>query len=105
MLDDILGEVFAEAVFGRIGRSRRVQLVARLLFGLLGACLGLAGIWHFAGIDSTNRPLTASMIGLFAGMAAFFLFNVTLARRWRWPALLFAVSFGALFVARIAFGR
>ncbi|HEX9798686.1 MAG TPA: sulfatase [Thermoanaerobaculia bacterium] len=35
MVDDILAGIFGEAVFGRLGRSRRAQLLARRFFGLL----------------------------------------------------------------------
>ena len=37
MFDDWLSELFGEAVFGRLGHSRRAQLLARMFFGLLGA--------------------------------------------------------------------
>ena len=39
MIDDLLGELFGEAVFGRLSRSRRGQLLTRLFFGLLGALI------------------------------------------------------------------
>jgi len=37
MIDEFLVHIFGEAVFGRIGHSKRAQLLARLGFGLLGA--------------------------------------------------------------------
>ena len=106
MIDDLLGELFGEAVFGRLGRSRRAQLLARLFFGLLGAILGLIGAWHFT-VDRrevTNLVMHASMIAIFLFLACFSLFNVALGRRWRWPGVSFALSFAGLFVARILFG-
>lgn len=107
MLDDLLGGLFGEAVFGRLGRSRRAQLLARVFFGLLGAGLGIAGAVHFARRPdlTSNTPMWLSMIAMFMFMASFSLFNVGLGRAWRWPGTLFVVSFVALFVTRIMFGR
>jgi hypothetical protein len=67
VLDDLLGELFGEAVFGRLSRSRRAQLLLRMFFGLLGAGLGIAGAVHFArrpGVTS-NTPMWISMIAVF----------------------------------------
>jgi hypothetical protein len=44
------------------------------------------------------------MVAVFVFLASFSLFNVALARKWRWPLRLFVVSFAALFVSRIFFG-
>ncbi|HUO87463.1 MAG TPA: hypothetical protein VM617_08720 [Thermoanaerobaculia bacterium] len=106
MLDDILGELVGEAAFGRLGRSRRAQLVFRLLFGLLGAFLGLGGAIHFLRQppDTTNVAMHLSMVALFVSLACFSLFNVGMARRWKWPGLCFVASFVALFATRILFG-
>jgi hypothetical protein len=106
VIDDILAGIFGEVVLGGRGASRRAQLLARLFFGLLGAALGVAGALHFLRQPdlTTNTALRASIVSLFAGLACFFLFNVALARKWRWPGLLFVVSFVSLFVTRIAFG-
>jgi len=51
-----------------------------------------------------NIAMRASMVATFVFLASFSLFNVALGRTWRWPGLLFAASFGMLFVSRIAFG-
>ena len=108
MIDDLLVGLFGEAVFGRLGRSRRARLLWRIFFGLLGAGLGIAGAVHFgagAGTDVvTNAPLQASMVALFVFLAAFFLFNVGLGRRWKWPGIGFVLSFVGLFATRILFG-
>jgi hypothetical protein len=40
MIDDLLGELFGEAVFGRLGRSRPAQLLARLFFDPSGHSWG-----------------------------------------------------------------
>ena len=107
MLDNLLGELFGEAVFGRLGKSRRAQLLVRVFFGLLGAGLGIAGTLHFALRTNltNNAPMWISMIAMFAFLASFSLFNVGLGRTWRWPGKLFVVSVVALFVTRILFGR
>lgn len=106
MLDDLVGEIVGEAAFGRLSRSRRAQLLFRLFFGLLGAALGLMGALHFVRSppDTTNTPMYASMIALFVSLACLSLFNVGMARPWRWPGLCFVVSLVLLFVTRIAFG-
>ena len=79
MIDEMLVHIFGEAVFGRIGHSKRAQLIAR-------------------------APTRACMVLVFVGLACLSLFNVALARKWRWPALLFAASFVALFALRIGLG-
>lgn len=106
MLDDMLIEIFGEATLGRLTRSRRAQLLLRLFFGLLGAGLGAVGAVHFATKEglTTNLGMRLSMVGMLAFMGAFWLFNVAFARRWRWPGLMFVVSFVALFATRILFG-
>jgi len=107
MIDDLLGELFGEAVFGGLGRSRRAQLLFRVFFGLLGAGLGFGGAVYFSsrGLETTNLAMHASMIAVFVFLGAFFLFNVALGRRWRWPGIGFVASFVALFATRILFGR
>jgi hypothetical protein len=104
MIDDLLGELFGEAVFGRLSRSRRAQLLARLFFGALGALLGSALHFTVGRRDVTNPVMQASMIAVFLFLACFSLFNVALGRRWRWPGVCFALSFVGLFAARILFG-
>ncbi|HEY8534832.1 MAG TPA: hypothetical protein VIL25_00220 [Vicinamibacterales bacterium] len=106
MLDDLLGGLLGEAIFGRYRNTRRGQLYWRMFFGLLGAVLGLAGAAHIAAnFDTANVPMRLSAVGLMLALAAFSLFNVALLRPWRWPGLWFVASFVALFVSRIAFGR
>jgi hypothetical protein len=106
VIDDILADVFGGLAFGRLGRSKRAQLVARLAFGLLGAALAVIGAWHFAlaALPGAGSAMRASAVALFLFLGCFSLFNVALARRWRWPGRLFLASLLALFVARIAFG-
>jgi hypothetical protein len=105
MIDEMLVHIFGEAVFGRIGHSKRSQLIARLGFGVLGAGLAVVGAVYFARLDAAmHAPTRACMVLVFAGLACLSLFNVALARKWRWPALLFAASFVALFALRIGLG-
>ena len=106
MLDDLLAQIFGEAAFGRLGRSRRARLLARVFFGLLGAGLGVAGVVHFllkTGLTN-NTAMHGSMVAMFVFLACFSLFNVVLARKWRWPGRLFIASFVALFLSRILLG-
>ena len=104
-LGELLSGILGEAVMSRLGDSRRVQTLARMFFGLLGAGLGIAGAIHF-GLRSpgANLPMHLSMIALFLALASLCLFNVSLLRSWRWPGRLFVASFVALFATRILFG-
>ena len=106
MIDEALVQIFGEALFGRLGASARSRLLARLFFGLLGAALGIVGAFVIAErtASSPNLVLRVSIVALFAFLSAFSLFNIALARRWRWPGILFLVSLAATFVARIAIG-
>jgi len=45
------------------------------------------------------------VVALFAFLAVFCLFNVALARTWRWPGRMLVLSLVLLFVVRILFGR
>ena len=102
MIDEMLVHIFGEALFGRIGHSKRAQLLARLGFGLIGAGLAIVGAVHFARLDAAmDAAMRACMVLVFIGLGSFSLFNVALARRWRWPGVLFVASFIALFAARI----
>jgi hypothetical protein len=107
VLDDLIGELVGHAIGSRLSESRRTQLLLRLFFGLLGTGLGIAGAVHFASRTglTQNAALRLSIVAVFLFVASFSLFNVALGRTWRWPAKLFIVSFVAMFVARIAFGR
>jgi hypothetical protein len=104
MIDEMLVHLFGEAVFGRLGASRRAQLIARLFFGLLGAGLGLAGAVLFLRRDAAGPVMRAGIAAFFACMGAFWLFNVALGRTWRWPGILTIASLVAVIVARLAFG-
>lgn len=106
MIDEMLGQLFGEALFGKLTNTRRTQLLLRLFFGLLGATLGTIGAIHFAlktGFTS-NAALRVSIILVFLSLAAFSLFNIALGRKWRFPAILFVLSFVAVFATRFLFG-
>ena len=106
MIDEFLIQVFGQAAFGSLGRSRRTQLLCRMFFGLIGAVLGTIGAVHFAlrtGF-TTNSAFRFFIVSLFVFLASFSLFNIALARKWRWPAVFFVLSFIAMFVSRILFG-
>ncbi|MBZ0089051.1 MAG: hypothetical protein K8H90_01605 [Thermoanaerobaculia bacterium] len=106
MIDDLLGAIFAEAVFGRLTKSRRAQLFLRMFSGLLGAGLAAVGAVHFAiRADFTqNLAMRISLFATFAFLACFSLFVVGLGRMWRWPGKLFIASLVALFASRLLFG-
>ncbi|HKY21808.1 MAG TPA: hypothetical protein VJM31_11390 [Vicinamibacterales bacterium] len=106
MIDDILEGVFGEVLRGRVSTSRRAQLLARVFVGLLGTGLGLIGAVHMfrrSGAQ-TNGAMSASMVAMFVCLACFFLFNVALGRAWRWPWVLFGLSFVSMVATRILFG-
>ena len=106
MLGELVAGLIGEAAFGRLGRSQRAQVVFRVGFGLLGFALGVAGAIHFWRLPEpiTNLPMLVSMIAFFVTFACFWLFNVAMKRRWRWPGLGTIMSFVALFATRILFG-
>ncbi len=104
MIDELLVELFGHAVFGRMGASRRAQLLARMFFGFLGAGLSGAGAWYiatrsdYAAAPAAFREWT---IAVFAFLGCFWLFNVALGRTWRWPGVMFVLSVVGLFVSRL----
>ena len=105
MVDEILAEIFGRALFGRLGESRRTQLLARVFFGLLGTLLCTVGAVHFVrAVAPRYTAMSMCMVAMFAFLAAFCLFNIALLRRWRWPGLAFVFALVALFATRFAFG-
>jgi hypothetical protein len=102
-LDDLLGSIFDDADLGTI-RSRRAQLIARMAFGLTGAALCLAGAWIFLTRDGLggSAVMQGAMAVVFVGLAACCLFNVMLARPWKWPWLLALASLVLLFASAVA---
>ena len=105
MIDALLAQLFGEALFGRYTPSRRAHLLARLFFGLIGAALGIAGAAYMTlRPDGASPPMRLALALLFLSIGAFWLLNVGLARKWRWPGVLVAASLIALIAARFIFG-
>lgn len=106
MLDDLLADLFGEALYRSFGDSRRLKAVFRIGFGLLGAGLGLfgAGWMLLSGEVEGGWHLRLAMASMFVFMGAFWLCNAALLRRWGWPWKGFALSFAGLFVLRILLG-
>ena len=96
-LDDLLDGI------GDLGTSKRAQAVVRVLFGLLGTLLSVAGAWHMTGYDASPHFRLAAVL-LFVFLGAFFLVNVALRRRSAWPWKGFIASFVLLFLVRVVLG-
>ena len=84
-------------------KSKRAQSVMRVLFGLVGTALSAVGAWHTLDYDASLHFRLAG-VALFVFLGAFFLVNVTLARKSTWPLKGFAAAFVMLFVVRILLG-
>ena len=83
----------------------RTALVVRSFFGILGTALCAFGAVHlWRGDTIPGLPLKVAAVGLMLALAAFFLCNVLLQRRWRWPLWMVALGLPLLFVVRIVFG-
>lgn len=105
MIDELLGQVFGEAIFRRYAPSRRAQLLARLFFGLLGFALGVGGAIHITTSgDTAGAHLRLAMAAFLLSFGTFWLLNVGLARRWRWPGVLTVASLISLIAARLLLG-
>lgn len=97
-LDDLLDGLGPDLI-----RSKRARGLARALFGLLGVGLSCAGAWNTLGYHASFHFRLVA-VGLFVFVGAFFLVNVTLARRASWPWKGFVAAFVLLFVVRIVLG-
>ena len=104
----MIGDLLAGLIQGYISSrtaSERWQIVIRVSFGAIGCVLALMGIITFGFQRAEpSRPLRLTIVLLFISLAAFCFFNVILLQRWRWPGVLFAASFVAMFVARLFWG-
>jgi hypothetical protein len=105
-LDDLFGQLFSDGLAEGLTSSRRVQLVARMLLGLVGAGLGLAGCVVFLTSPAIGGtpPMRLAMAATFFFLATASTCNLMLGRRWRWPFAGIGISVIALFVSRIVFG-
>lgn len=99
MFDDLFDEIDLSR---RGGGPYRHQTLFRVAFGVLGIALSVAGAARSLTYPSARFRIAAAIV--FVALGCFCLFNVVLARSWRWPPVLFALSLVALFVARIALG-
>ena len=102
MLDDLF-EGLLDALFSGKNASKRTEVFVRVLFGLMGVALSVAGIYHMVGYDAGWHFRLAAAANLFF-LACFCAFNITLLLKWRWPGRYFVMSFVALFLVRILFG-
>ncbi len=100
MDDDGLGEF----VLG--GKpSPRAASIARSFFGLLGTALGAFGAWYlWTSGKIPGLPLRLAMVSLLSSVAAVFLANVLLQRRWRWTLWWAASGLPLAFLVRLVFG-
>lgn len=106
MIDDLLGALFEGATVENLSNSRRVQLLFRILFGLIGGGLGAVGAVHF-GFNTElteNVAMRVCFAALFVFLGCFSLFNIALGRPWRWPGKLFLASLAAIFITRFLWG-
>jgi hypothetical protein len=101
MLDEIFEGILEGITLGE--PSKRAGNIIRILFGLMGTFLGFAGMVHVMGYDASLHFRLAGAV-LFFFLACLCCFNIMFLRRWKWPGLMFALSFVGLFVVRILFG-
>ena len=104
----MIGELLAGLLQGYLASrtpSQRWQTVVRVFFGAIGCVLALMGVvtFGFQRVDP-SLPMRLTIVLLFISLAAFCFFNVMLLLRWRWPGVLFAASFVAMFVTRLLWG-
>ena len=86
--------------------GRRGQTVIRVLVGLVGALLALAGLYKgiVEGFGGAGLMFRAAGCLVFGFLLCLCMFNVALHRPWRWPGLGFVASLVAIFLVRVIFG-
>jgi len=102
MLDDLFSDILGDMLFGR-DPSKRTQNVMRVLFGLLGVCLSIAGVVKTMSYDAGIAFRLAGVF-MFVMLVCFCGFNIVLLRKWKWPGRGLLLSLPALFVVRFIFG-
>jgi amino acid transporter len=102
MLDDLFSDILGDMVFGR-DPSKRTPAVIRVLFGLLGVFLSIAGLVKTASYDA-GLAFRLAGVFMFLMLACFCGLNIVLRPKWKWPGRGLLLSLPALFVVRIIFG-
>ena len=101
---EVIAHLVGEAAFSRLPHSRQTQLLLRLFFGLIGGALAVAGAVAMSTRSDVSPDLGVVATALFLMLGCFFVFNVGMARQWRWPGLGIVVCFVLLFAVRIVGG-
>jgi hypothetical protein len=83
--------------------SKRVQVVARLVFGAVLAALSGVGAYHVA-TDEAGLPFRLAGVSMFVAVALFGVLGIGLGVRVRALGCLVLASFPVLFLTRILFG-
>ena len=105
MFDDLLKELLEDSVWGESPASPKAQRVIRLVFGLLGSALAIAGlVVTVARTGGANPLMRLGFAGVFLGVAWFCAGTVILGRSPRGSAWLLGGSFATAFLARVIGG-
>ena len=102
MIGDILGDILGNFFSGG-EPSKKAQAVSRIIVGLLGAALTIAGMVKTFTYDA-GLAFRLAGVFMFAMLACFCGFNIAFFRTWKWPGRLFLLSLPLLFAVRIIFG-
>ena len=102
MIGDIIGDMIGEFITGG-EPSKKAQTVIRILCGLAGVMLSLAGAVKTASYDA-GLAFRLAGVFMFGMLICFCGFNIALFRQWKWPGRLFLLSLPLLFAVRIIFG-
>ena len=104
MLDDLL-QLVIEGWAGSRDASPRTQRIVRLVFGLFGAGLAIAGMVVLGRRWAGGNPgMLLGMLGIFGAVAWFCLGTVILRRSPRLAGWTLGGSFALLFLSRVLFG-
>ena len=102
MIGDIIGDIVGEIISGS-DPSKKFQAFTRVLVGLVGVALSIAGMVKMFSYDA-GLAFRLAAVFLFAMLACFCGINIALFKKWKWPGRLLLLSFPLLFVVRIIFG-
>jgi len=102
MIGDIIGDILGEVISGS-DPSKKAQALIRVLFGVLGVALSIAGMVKMFSYDA-GLAFRLAAIFLFAMLTCFCGFNIALFRKWKWPGRFLLLSLPLLFAVRIIFG-